>query len=242
MAKKYGKYTPEQFRKNLESFEAIAGSQKKAAEKLGVNVSTYRAWKTGQRDPSKEKTSAFNRIFGQNKRKLEETEVRSRLEKRQKTTETKRKAREPQRRKESVKIEGTYGWVKAHFDEGFIIQAISTVAPEYVAYNKGDDDRVQFLSPFELDRIGKPPRIKTVKLYGLYSNNYVFEKLLSEGEDVPESKTDFFASSFGVMDGYLDTWDLETMLNYMERKFFDTIKQEGRRRWNPVRFIGYQLL
>lgn len=240
MAKnKFGKFSPDQWRKNLDLLESIYGSQKKAAEKLGVNVSTYRAYKTGKRDPKVDKIQKANRLFGQNKKKLQTEEVKRRIPKRQKNVEKKRQAREGQRKKESIKIESTRAWVDRNFEEDFIKGTILDQMPEYVAYLKGNDDRVVFLDPSQVDEVkanrGKPPRIKSVEIVGLYTTDYL--------EEVPDDYTssDIFIDKFPMLAGFTEEWDIDKTLNYIESKFYEESKQVGRRKFTPQKFIGYRL-
>ncbi len=232
------KITPEQFRRNLQTYEGMVG-QKKAADKLGVSVSTFRAWKNGANVP-KSQAQKFNRVYGQNKKKLSDPSVQAKVERSIRTRENKSKV---QLDRTKIKQQATNKWVYETFNATFIIVKILQEAPEFVAYIRGDQSKVQFFTPTKM-QMGKPAGINSVKVYGLYLNKYVYEQLMEDGlnpEDAEDGQTDMFVSLFPVQDGKPDTWDLDTMLEYMERKFMAGSKTVGRRRYEPCRFIGYEL-
>ncbi len=231
--------TPDQLRRNLQTYEAIVGQQK-AAEKLGVSTSTYRAWKNGTRDIPVAQAKTFNRVYGQNKKKLASDEIQTQVEKYNKRTQSRKQGRQKQLKRTEVQQMATRTWAYETFHASFIIHRILLEAPEFVSYIRGDKDRVQFFSPLNM-QIGKPAGTNSVLVYGLYLNKYIFEKHAEDLDEVDESSADMFVSPFPVLDGKPDQWDLDTMLQYMERKFMAGSKTSGRRRYEPFRFIGYEL-
>lgn len=231
------KNKPGELGRKLSELEAILGSQKKAAEKLGINVSTYRAAKTGKANLSKEKLSRANRVYGQNKRKLEEAPIREKVERREKQTERKRAAREIQRKRENITYESTVSWIRKQYGgegyENYIIRALESVSM-YVAYDRSNPESVQFTDGIET--VGKPKGKKFVTVWGLYTLSYIVEAGQAEA-----GNSDLKDVRIPLLIDLDKEWDLQTTLDYLESKFMDTAYQTGRRKFIPSKFIGYQL-
>lgn len=200
--------------------ESVFG-QKKAAEKLGVSVSTLRNYKTGKTSPKKDKEKKLNRIYEQNKKKITEEKV----ERYKKNVETKK----TNRRKQMVRnprLQSVQAWVNKEFDEDYIKVNIVKDAPPFIAPLDGRGQFTDGASPF-----GIPKGIKYVRMYGLYTTDY--------NKDGDDSKKDYIQSRLAIT--LRKEMNLEQALDYVEGKFYATVQQQGKRRLNPVRFIGYEL-
>lgn len=262
------RYTVGDVRKHLEQLETLYGSQKAAAEKLGVGVSTYREYKSGRKEPPKEKQTLANRLFGRNKKKLSDPEYRTKHEKRIQQEEKKRQARETQKARAALKpvIRSARDWIYEQFTNRSIIQKLLLLAPEYVAYLPGDPTRVQFLTAMEAmspnQFLGKPPRRMKVWRVGILSDSYQVELMERQGLDpsalpsrdtvqtlyesrnipVPlEGMYTVTKQPVDMLSRLTQHWSLGEVLDDVERKFFETLDATGRRRLTPIRFVGYQL-
>lgn len=223
MNKKKKGLTPEQIQQRIVELESLFG-QKETARRLGVSPSTLRKYKTGKA-PTKSVTK-LNRIYGQNKKKIDPVKV----DRYKKNVATKQTAR---RKKllEQPKLIPTSKWVRSEFDEEYIKANILQDTTEYVATL--DSLSVQFMNGDDIvsGRYGIAKGTKLVTIYGLYNSNYNPE------EDA--GKMDYIASRFPIM--LRKEMNIEQALEYLEGKFFETTKQAGKRKLNPQRFIGFRL-
>lgn len=231
---KFGKYTDTEFRSNLSFLEAVLGSQKKAAEKLGVSTSTYRAYKSGSKKPGKSFVTKANRTYGQNKKKVNDPKIQAKIEKRQKAAEKKSAAAKKQFANTRIKALTVMAWLKTQDLPGWVDANVLAKAPDFAAYS-GDDSTVQFITGEDLmdKRIGKPIGTKSVILYGLYRNSYV--------SDNADEVTDMYIKRAPVLIDLTKSWDFEKTIDYLTKKFFSAIEIAGKRKFNPVRLLGYQL-
>jgi transcriptional regulator with XRE-family HTH domain len=221
----------DRFIKKLESLEGIYG-QKEAARRLGVNVSTFRAWKTEKRSPREDKVKKTNRVFGQAKGKLSKPDIQERIERTKRTTERKRTAREKNIR-ENPRLQSARSWVNSldtisGNNKMLIIGAGGT---EYVA-TVGDS--AQFIR--DVGRYGKPKGTRRITMIGLYTSQY--ETWGGEmSEDITTVSQDMM-----IVAGVKEDWDLQKFISYLEEKFYSLPDRFiGRRNYTPSRFIGYKL-
>lgn len=237
MARKKGTSSGADLQKKLTALEAILGSQKKAAERLGVSTSTYRQYKTGKAAPDKDKSKRINRVFGQNKRKLSDPKIEKRIERREKAAERKRAAAEITNRKRSIVVEATSSWLRREYGdddyETYMVRALDSVSM-YVAYDRHNPETVQFTDG--IGPLGKPKRTMRVKVWALYSLTYQVEAGQADVET-----SDLKESMMPIMVGLDQEWDLQTTINYLESHLMDTAYQVGRRRYIPIKLIGFEL-
>jgi len=266
--KSRSRYSVADTRRHLEVLETLYGSQKKAAEKLGIGVSTYREYKSGRKEPNPEKRTLINRLFGRNKRKVSQPSFVSEHTKRVQSEEKKRRAREEAKRRAASKpvIKAAREWIYQHFTNRTIIQKLLMLTPEYVAYIPSDPSRVQFMTPEEAMQpdkyLGRPPRRMKVYRIGILSDQYQVELMERQGidpADLPNRDTVqalYEARNIPVqLEGmYVVTKQpvdmltklaqhipLADVLDDVEAKFFQTLEASGRRKLTPIRFVGYQL-
>lgn len=231
---KFGKYTDVEFRSHLSFLEAVLGSQKKAAEKLGVSASTYRAYKNGSKNPAKSFVTKANRIYGQNKKKQNDPKVQSTIQKRQKAAEKRSAATKKRLYNTRIQSLTVMAWLKSQDLPGWVEANVLAKAPDFAVY-VGDDSAVQFISGEDLmeKRIGKPAGTKSVILYGLYRNSYVSE--------TADEVTDMYIKRAPLLIDLTKEWDFEKTISYLTERFFSVVEQTGKRKFNPVRLLGYQL-
>lgn len=243
MAKsKYGKYSPDQWRDHLQDLEAVFGSQKAAAKKLGVDVSTYRAWKTGKRTPPKSSVQKANRLYGRHRAEFEREEIKQRAEKKRKKTETLRQAREPQRKREKIKTLDLWEWLDRYLsdEQGYLRTELDGLLREkgrvYAVYDKDNPTEAQFVSMDEylMEKFGKPKGQRSFKLIGIVWV-YPYE---DEGLEVsPPIVRDLLGYGGRV-------WSVSETLDFGRQVFSEEIerRERGKRHPNePKRFVGYYL-
>ncbi|WID10850.1 putative DNA binding protein [Lysinibacillus phage phiG2] len=223
------------FMDKITELESLFG-QKETAKRLGVSSATLRNYKTGKTKPPESKAKKVNRVYGQNKKKIKPEQV----EKYKQKIETKRRAREEELKK-NPKVISTRQWVKGQDFEDFVTKNLLAKASEYIASPTG---RVgQFLSPTQLleKDFGINGKDRKVLIHGLYNTQfYSGGEWVNKNHDktITQDKTDYIVSTFPIT--LRRTMDLEQALEYFESKFHKTNNNEGRRRLNPVQFLGFQ--
>ena len=212
----------DEFRRKLIQLEALYGSQKKAAKKLGVSERTYRSYKSGATEPPKARQTKANRLIGANKQKLEP--LAPKIEKKIERYEASFK---------KPKIEAANTWLNAKFGKDqkqrFITATLNNLEP-YVAYPKNDSSSVQFYDG--TGPTGKPKGTKFITVIGIVSLNY--------DVNAPE-KGNVIRTPLDTLGSFTQDWDLEQTLDYAENHFMGRTIQVGRRKFLPVQFIGYTI-
>jgi hypothetical protein len=209
------------FKRKLLALETLYGSQKKAAQKLGVSTSTYRRYKQSGLPSSREKQA--NRLLG-NKRNKEKLE--------QKAPALEKKIKAFEEKQQRVKVMATNAWLEQEFGrdmrEKFIVHNLKNETP-YVAYVSGNKDAVQFFD--YLAETGKPKGALKVTAYGIITQSYyVGQSDLASGNLV--------RTQIPILTGIGEHWDLQKTLDYVEKIFMGQSIINGRKKFNPTRFIG----
>jgi transcriptional regulator with XRE-family HTH domain len=217
--KKGGGGSPSDFQQKITALEALFG-QKEAAKRLGVSTSTLRNYKTGKSSPPRDKEKKLNRVYGQNKKKISEEKLETYQKKVQKKKETRRK-----QLLKNPKLISTQKFVEENFEEDYIQRNILADTPPFVAPIGSRGQFTDGFSPF-----GIPKGTRMVTIMGIYTNEY-------DPDDL--EKGDYVSSRFPIL--LRREMNIEEALDYLEGKFFETTKNEGKRRLNPSKFIGYQL-
>ena len=254
--KKFGKYTKQQFQNNLQAYEAIAGNQKKAAESLGINVATYRRWKTGKVEPKKEQIEKFNRKFGKNKTKLDNPEIMERIKKQTEKREKKRQVREPQRKREKVlfpKLLTKNYYLKKYFAGSKFAADLANIFADYVWFYEDNPTVAQYVNSKNRANIGKPMGTPAAIMYASYSEKEstngrnawqdlsLQETMQAQRDEQKEdeAKQKFIPSRIPFVEETYLNWDLQKTFDHIFEKTAN-IPHVERIAGKPVRFALIQ--
>lgn len=237
--KPYGKYSPEEYRRHLTEFESLYGSQKKAAEKLGISPSTFRKHKAGKISPDKARDTIakVNKRYGANKKKIQTPEVQAKANKREE------KQVEQQKRREFIKSTtihklSTREWIAEVLVgmSALLVRQISNIS-SYVAYQGGNNLTVQFWEPPE-EPNGKPAGQRRAKAWAIYTELYLDEAATESGRD---PRRMLIGSPVPLLNDIDSEWSIDRVNDYIEDHFQNRVEMKNRTKFKLSRYLGFQL-
>jgi hypothetical protein len=140
---------------------------------------------------------------------------------------------------DGVYVESLHSWLIRHAFPDYVRVALPAMTnAEYVAYPKGHDTLVQFVTGIQVMQkaFGKQKRQKRVKTFGLYTKQYENQ----EEANGDESRMSLFERTVPLLTDLLHNWDIPKTYTYLEQRFHEKAFARGRRTYTPHRFIGYE--
>lgn len=214
--------------RRLDALTAVYGSQKKAAEKLGISVSTFKRYKRGTSQPSREKQTEINRKFGRNKGRLDDPEIQKKFEKARRRTEHSR-----------LQIMPTLTWAQINFSSigmHYITEFVTRVSM-FVRFHPENPLFVEFIDDPN-DPEGKPAERKSISVVLLFHTVYEIDRKESNfrNADIRLTKLAVPPNARGRA-----AWSFDDTMNYV----LSNISQPslrvdtGKRRLVPTDALGF---
>lgn len=226
------KQNPEDFQRRLSELQAIYGSQKAAAKKLGVSPKTFSNYRTGKTAPrSKEVYAKANRLRGnaKNAEKLTTESAKKKLEKIKKVDTVKSNKPNFMSLKQWIQEQliGVSNLIKNE------IERIS----QYAAFNGSDNLTIQFWNAG--DPTGKPAGRRTLKSWAIYGAVGSKGGELEIYDSLPRY---LIGANVSAMDRINSEWSIQETNDYIEDNLGNPSRMKGRQRYTLTRYLGYQII